>query len=492
MVNAEFLKTLIENANTMLDLMQPALEAQALQLSFEAAAGAQGAARLVNDLQEITAKTVLGNEAVTKQAGTLNEAGFGKDEIAPSLQMLGTAAVGDEKKFETLTDAFSQVRNEGALTVETLKLFASAGFDPLQQMADDTGVALTTLYERLGQGNISFADVQTSLTNATAAGSDFYNATERLNNSEFGKLAIMSNELDVIQQKIGGLLLPVLGILIDELLKPFSDALLVAAEWLQKNQDLVYAVGLGLLFFAAGYGAVAVAMNASTIAANIATGAIALFNLVMSLNPIGIVVGLLAGLVAGMLYAWENMEGFRQWLWSLWEMFRQVFTNIGNFFGKIFEPIGEAITAFQEGRYMDAASAIGDLAGNLSPINLAASAAEFIATGGLTEGLEEAKARGYELGKNKKEAETEAATPSDAKVTDAFTGAKAGARKASVADTTTKSITDGGPRVININGVKFTDKIEVYNTNAQESAGELQRIFEEMFLRVLNSGASVQ
>jgi hypothetical protein len=56
----------------------------------------------------------------------------------------------------------------------------------------------------------------------------------------------------------------------------------------------------------------------------------------------------------------------------------------------------------------------------------------------------------------------------------------------------TKGITGGGPRVININGVKFTDKIEIHSTTMGEGVGQLENRLQEMFLRILNSGASVQ
>ncbi len=55
-----------------------------------------------------------------------------------------------------------------------------------------------------------------------------------------------------------------------------------------------------------------------------------------------------------------------------------------------------------------------------------------------------------------------------------------------------KGITSGGPRVININGVKFTDKIEIHTTTMSEAMDELEDKFRNMMARLLNSGASVQ
>lgn len=54
-------------------------------------------------------------------------------------------------------------------------------------------------------------------------------------------------------------------------------------------------------------------------------------------------------------------------------------------------------------------------------------------------------------------------------------------------------ISRGGPRVININGgIKFADKFEMHVLSLREGDKEIKEHFQEMMLRVLNSGASVQ
>jgi|GEM_PF-4400997 len=54
-------------------------------------------------------------------------------------------------------------------------------------------------------------------------------------------------------------------------------------------------------------------------------------------------------------------------------------------------------------------------------------------------------------------------------------------------------IAAGGPRVININGgVKFTDKFDMHVTDFKGGVEQVREAFQDMLLRVLNSGASVQ
>ena len=69
----------------------------------------------------------------------------------------------------------------------------------------------------------------------------------------------------------------------------------------------------------------------------------AALNLVMSANPIAIVITAIAALVAGFIYLWNNCESFREFWINLWDKikeiakavadwFKQAWTDVGNFF----------------------------------------------------------------------------------------------------------------------------------------------------------------
>jgi len=59
-------------------------------------------------------------------------------------------------------------------------------------------------------------------------------------------------------------------------------------------------------------------------------------------------------------------------------------------------------------------------------------------------------------------------------------------------DDVASGITGGGPRVININGVKFAERIEIHATTMEGGIDQMQDKMEEAFLRILNSGAAIQ
>lgn len=56
--------------------------------------------------------------------------------------------------------------------------------------------------------------------------------------------------------------------------------------------------------------------------------AFAALNLVMSLNPISLIIGLIAALVAAFIYLWNNCDEFRQFWIDLWEGIKETFTSV--------------------------------------------------------------------------------------------------------------------------------------------------------------------
>ena len=59
--------------------------------------------------------------------------------------------------------------------------------------------------------------------------------------------------------------------------------------------------------------------------------AFAALNLVMSLNPISLIIGLIAALVAAFIYLWNNCDGFREFWINLWDKVKEVVFNAVEF-----------------------------------------------------------------------------------------------------------------------------------------------------------------
>ena len=167
---------------------------------------------------------------------------------------------------------------------------------------------------------------------------------------------------------------------------------------LKEGNPVVIGMAVAVGLYTLANNGLAISWGIVSAVTGVATAAQWLWNAAMLASPIGWIVLGVGALVGGVLWAWKTFEGFRKFLYGLWDSFKQVFTNIGNFFKKIFEPIGEAIQAFKEGRFGDAAKAVGKMVFNLSPVGMITQAVKFTAEGGLTKGVSEAYQKGAAKG----------------------------------------------------------------------------------------------
>lgn len=69
----------------------------------------------------------------------------------------------------------------------------------------------------------------------------------------------------------------------------------------------------------------------------------AALNVVMNLNPIGIIIGLIAGLVAAFVILWNKSEAFREFWLNLWETVKEKVSEIAKAIGEFFSNLWDNI-----------------------------------------------------------------------------------------------------------------------------------------------------
>lgn len=89
-------------------------------------------------------------------------------------------------------------------------------------------------------------------------------------------------------------------------------------KWMAENPQKAEIVKGVLLGIATALGVLAVALGIHTII-GLVTKAFTALNLVMTMNPIGLVVAALAGLVAAFVYLWNNCDAFKEFWIELWD-----------------------------------------------------------------------------------------------------------------------------------------------------------------------------
>lgn len=257
------------------------LQAQAQKTSFEVMAGAGAGSKLYGDLTKYAQDSIYGNE-VYKMAQTQLAFGANANSVMPTLKMIGDIAMGDEQKLQSLNLAYSQIRATGRLMGQDLQQLVNAGFNPLQIISEKTGKSMAALKEDMEKGRISFNMVENAFVSATSAGGKFYQMTEKIAQTDYGKLAKFKGDLEALALQVGGALAPAFGRFLTEYATPFIAWVSKAVIWVRENWNWLKLWTGAILSVAAGLKAMSIAQGA--------------LNLVMLANPVVLFVGALVAL----------------------------------------------------------------------------------------------------------------------------------------------------------------------------------------------------
>lgn len=131
--------------------------------------------------------------------------GFGIDQtkILTFMKALGDASMGNAQRFQSLTLAFSQMSAAGKLMGQDLLQMVNAGFQPLDQLAKDTGKSIGQLKEEMSQGKISAEMVQQAFINATSEGGKFYNMSKSATETISGQTSMLGDAIDLMFNDLG-------------------------------------------------------------------------------------------------------------------------------------------------------------------------------------------------------------------------------------------------------------------------------------------------
>lgn len=528
-----------------------AMQFDAQKTSFGVLTGNRGTGvDLANNLRQLKQDTIMG-PTVYKNAQTMLGFGIAANKVIPDLKMLGDVSMGDADKLKRLTLAFSEVEAAGKLNGRRMLQFVNAGFNPLLEMSRTTGKSMEQLAEMMKKGGISASMLEESFKSATSAGGRFNNMLNTMAETPLGKMkrfegqwaafkidvgeflmpiatsfmdsassalsflnihksipAVLSNE----QSSINALVKSITGLngendvrinllqrlknsypdlfgkidiekttnlellqILDKVNLSYEKRISLAQNSLQQNsldKELQYTVGI------AGRAQQQLDFMKSGHTGFFDTG---MFSPYMEgfdnvkIRDAGFDEKSISGLQGFIDYALKDVQRIQSDKNGLSKQneFRDNYSTLQQALDVAKDSKIDKLFKTKEGKDIFLAE-IPHVAALKSIID----DHDFMNFGNL------AKVAGYDFDKLRKLLPSSVTAAGIVpKTTDESTKAS-GKEVAS-------SMTSGGPRVININGVKFTDKIEIHSGNITEGMNELERKFEDMFLRILNSGASV-
>lgn len=491
-------------------------ELQKQNITSLLAGDVDAAETLFNQISEYGKKTVYDKAGLIDAQKTMMSFGLSGETAFKTLRQIGDIAMGDANKMQSLSLAFSQATSAGKLQGQDLMQLINAGFNPLQVISEHTGKSMSQLKDEMSKGQISAEMLAQAFTWATEEGGLFYQGAEKAGQTLSGRMNQMKDSVDEMLVAVFGAIEPILSPLVDFATKAISaigNGISRVIGWFKNGGTGATVFGIALGSLAAGLVAMKVQALAAAAAVKIKAAfdamatvstlgfkaAMDALNLSFLASPIFWIVAAVVALVAAIAYVIYKTEGWgKTWhnvteycklsFQQMGEWLRLKWLQIADFFMTGFETIEIGWYKLQSLWDSDAASA------GLNKIQQARDqrAAE----------IADAQNKVDELAAKRQEMKVwEVTWNSDKKLSDVTGGVKSklginsqladnvngegGGGGGDEAGKAANAVATGGTRntQITINLGKMADIN--FNGSVGENAEDIEKKFEELFLRVL-------
>ena len=193
------------------------------QTSFEVMTGsAEKAAEVVERLKKVGAETPFELPDLADTTQLLMNYGLTADEAMDKMMMLGDISQGSADKMSRIAMAYGQMSSAGKVQLEDVKQMIEAGFNPLQEISEDTGESMESLYDRISKGTLSVDEITASMERATSEGGKYYQSMQKQSQTFSGMISTLK---DNAQQLLGDVVQPISDSMVSTLLPAAIDAI---------------------------------------------------------------------------------------------------------------------------------------------------------------------------------------------------------------------------------------------------------------------------
>lgn len=494
-------------------------QAESVNVAFTTLVGSENkAAQMLGQINDFAAHSPFGKMDLTQSAQTMLNFGVETGKVLPLLRQLGDISGGDKDKMSALSLVMGQVSSTGYLMGQDLLQFINAGFNPIQELSQMTGISVDKLKDKMAKGQITYQNVEQAIAHATGAGGKFNGMMDKQSQTLAGKWSTL---MDTVQQGAIDLsqsvntpiaefvekitaAIPRVFAVFQAVFSAISAGIGFVVRFRTAFMILggavlaVWAVFRTYTMALAAYQAITTLVTAAT---KIWTAAQWLLNVAMTANPIGLIVAGVAALIAVIVYCWTKFAGFRAFLITMWDVWRKfgdlIKTYVVDRIKELIRGVGLLSKAFSKlfsGDFKGAAADFAEGVKNVSGVNSAVSLVKNTAAtvrGTFQKNLaaERAKDKKKEGKKGERSALSTPGLKGSAAVGDVVFGSGKGKDKAGKGKKGRRSaeeIATGGRRStsITMNISKFFDTLHVHMADKADTA-ELERIVVQSMNRAL-------
>lgn len=305
--------------------------------------GGAGVARdMMIELQKFSAVSFIPSENLSAGAAMMIRYGIAQSRVVADTKALAVVAGGSVEEFDKLTLAYAQVASAGRLQGEEMRQFKNTAFNPLREIAAQTGETMLVVRKRMEAGQISFEEVANALQHATGAGGRFNGMLEKISGTLRGQINKAIAQLKLAVLPIG-----------DDALKPLTEffqkinmIIPRLAEFIKKNVAWFRGIMEGSAVIAAA-GTAFVALGLIGAVVSIAFGGFAAIvsAIATSLIALAPIVGLLILAMKGLGISFADVKNEA----GLW--IGVILDSIGSFYRKVREVFGAIFNAMAGGDF---------------------------------------------------------------------------------------------------------------------------------------------
>ena len=272
------------------------------------------------ELEKFSRVTPFSPDQVNKAGKSMIAFGEDTKTLIPTLQKIGDISAGTGKNFNELALIYGKAKVAGKLYAEDINQLVEAGIPIMDQFAKRLGVSTAEVKKMASEGKLDFKILEDSFTEMTSKGGKFFDMMGAQSKTVAGRWSTLKGTFVSVATQLSEKMLPIMGKIVD--------TMSMLLEWSIKNADILKILGTVILGVTTGYGVYNVVMSLSTLHTKIFTAAQKALNVVMALNPIGLVIAGLAALVTGLVIAYKESKKFRAMVDGTWAAIKQLGANI--------------------------------------------------------------------------------------------------------------------------------------------------------------------
>lgn len=201
--------------------------------------GAKKAKEMVEALNETAASTPFQFENLSAAANQLLPVMNGdiKNTIK-TLRMLGDTAGGNAQKLDSITRGFTKAMLKGKVDMESLNMIAEAGVPIFGDLAAVMGTKVNgAFFKMISAGKVSTTQLTKAFEKMTGKGGIFFQGMEIASKTTSGLLSTLKDNISLTAAGLGSILAPT----IKDLLKTVITMTSKIREWITNNRELINA-----------------------------------------------------------------------------------------------------------------------------------------------------------------------------------------------------------------------------------------------------------